>query len=192
MTEHRDKTWIFQQAIRYRTLAPRRKAVSKQRRHLPLLPSVPWTRSDSKVKEGRAPPPRTAWNSRRPHSRVALTWGSRLSGYRAWAEPCTRQRVCPEERKMEASGDLDRSSQAPASAALSANMEIRQRAENRRSGWKCDWAFQKRLLKKRGATRRIWDWKRKWIWFGNPNRHHISKTSRPRIAEVHGLNWSKI
>lgn len=93
---------------------------------------------------------RTAWNSRRPHSRVALTWGSRLSGYRAWAEPCTRQRVCPEERKMEASGDLDRSSLDPASAALSANMEIRQWAENRRSGWKCDWAFQKRLLKKRG------------------------------------------
>lgn len=112
MTKHKDKTWIFQQAIRYRTLAPRRRAVSKQRRHPPLLPSVLWTRSDSKVKEGRAPPPRTAWNSRRSHSRVALTWGSRLSGYRAWAEPCTRQRVCPEERKMEASGDLDRSSQA--------------------------------------------------------------------------------
>lgn len=162
MTKHRDKTWIFQQAIRYRTLAPRRRAVSKQRRHLPLLPSVLWTRSDSKVKEGRAPPPpRTAWNSRRPHSRVALTWGSRLSGYRAWAEPCTRQRVCPEERKMEASGDLDRSSQAPASAALSANMEIRQWAENRRSGWKCDWAF------KRGYWRNVGQ--REEFGIGNEN-----------------------
>lgn len=98
MTKHREKTWIFQQAIRYRTPAPRRRAVSKQRRHLPLRPSVLWTRSDSKVKEGRAPP-RTA----PPETQDGLTVEWR------WREVVGSPVTGPEQSHVPVSGSARRS-----------------------------------------------------------------------------------